>query len=760
LFVHIALTAALLAGGCAQQSNPSLPSLIDELRDADLSEKRPRPVRQAANADGKDQPRRQFETYPGDDAFGGQLTRANTGTGPATAQNLYRSAAQPAVFRTRLQQGGDGYQLNFDSASLAEVVKVILGDTLRLPYHYDPRVQGQVTLSTGKAVSREELLAVLESALKMNNGALIGSDGGYRITPAGEAVGGEVASVSLNREEALLPGFGVSVLPLHNVAAEAMLRLLENFITKGGSLRAETTGNLLLVRGTAGERRSLMEVAASFDVDWLKGQSAGIFPLTHTTPDEIINELTQTMQSEQGDLVAKMIRFQPIHRLNAVLVLSRQSSHLKKAAEWIRRLDRSNAAGQSLYVYRVENGKAQDLAALLNDTLGSGGIARRAPRTEVAPGREVASLSARGAQSNPLTTGALPGQQSGQQIGKVQPVMAAPTPQPQRRPDPPPSPGAGPAQPGAQAAAPPDIRIIADDVNNLLLIKSSPSDYQRILGVLRRVDRAPLQVMINATIAEVTLNDTLRYGVQVFLKGKKFAGGHVNAQEIPLAPSFPGLNFIVGSFAEPHVVLDALASVTEVKVVSSPSVVVLDNQPALLKVGDEVPVSTQQTVAVESPNAPIISSIRFRDTGVILKVIPRVNSSGLVTMDIEQEISAVVPQPGGPSLTPTISQRRIASTISVYSGQMVALGGLISEQQNRDKSGLPVINRIPILGDLIGTNERGTKRTELIVFIRPQVIRDPRDARAVTEELRSRLHHMSLPPPRDSEWRTRSTSVR
>ena len=269
-----------------------------------------------------------------------------------------------------MQQGGDGYQLNFENASLAEVVKVILGDTLKLPYHYDPRVQGQVTLSTGQAVSREELLAVLESALKMNNAALIGGDGVYRITPAGEAVGGEAISVSLNRDEMVMPGFGVSVLPLHNVSAEAMLRLLENFISKGGSLKAETTGNLLLVRGTASERRTLMDVAASFDVDWLKGQSAGIFPLTHSTPDELIAELTQTMQAEQGDLVAKMIRFQPIHRLNAVLVLSRQSSHLKKAAEWIKRLDRSNAAGQSLYVYRVENGKAQDLAALLNDTLG------------------------------------------------------------------------------------------------------------------------------------------------------------------------------------------------------------------------------------------------------------------------------------------------------------------------------------------------------------------------------------------------------
>jgi len=275
--------------------------------------------------------------------------------------------------------------------------------------------------------------------------------------------------------------------------------------------------------------------------------------------------------------------------------------------------------------------------------------------------------------------------------------------------------------------------------------------------VLRQIDRPPLQVMINATIVEVTLNDSLRYGVQVFLKGKRFSGGFVNATEIPLAPSVPGLNFIVGSLADPKVVLDALADVTEVKVVSSPSVVVVDNQPALLKVGDEVPISTQQATILENPTAPIVSSIRFRDTGVILKVIPRVNSTGLVTMDIEQEISAVVNQATGPTLTPTISQRQIASTISVYSGQMVVLGGLISEQRNNDKGGVPILNQIPILGDIVGSTNKGLKRTELIVFIRPQVIRDSRDARDVAEELRSRLKSMAPSPSTGAARRSQST---
>jgi general secretion pathway protein D len=500
-----------------------------------------------------------------------------------------------------------------------------------------------------------------------------------------------------------------------------------------------------------------MEVAASFDVDWLKGQSAGIFPLTHSTPDEIIAELTQAMNAEEGDLLGKMVRFQPLQRLNAVLVLARQSGQLKRAADWIRRLDRSNEAGQDLHVYRVENGRAQDLAGLLNETLGTGGRGQRA-RTEVAPGRDVFKLGSRGTQPSSSLPMSAPGQRGAQ----AQPLVAQlPT---RRQPDSPPS-GGGPVPPPGLAAggegAPPPIRITADEVNNLLLIYASPADYRRIANVLREIDRPPLQVMINATIVEVTLNDKLRYGVQVFLKGKKLSGGVVTGDGLPIAPNNAGLNFIVGALTDPKVVLDALSDVTEVKVVSSPSVVVVDNQPAILKVGDEVPISTQQASILDpgsNGGFPVVNSIQFRDTGVILKVIPRVNSSGLVTMDIEQEISQV--SPDSPALTPTISQRQVASTISVYSGQMVALGGLISEQRNRDKSSVPIVNKIPVLGDLLGSNGHELHRTELIVFIRPQVIRDSHDARHVAEELRSRLKSLAPPAPPTNGWHTQEASGR
>ena len=461
------------------------------------------------------------------------------------------------------------------------------------------------------------------------------------------------------------------------------------------------------------------------------------------------------MSAEEGDLLGKMVRFQPLQRLNAVLVLARQSSQLKQAAEWIRRLDRSNEAGQDLHVYRVENGRAADLANLLNDTLGTGtgGGTRRGSR-DVAPGREVSRLSSRA--SRPPSGG--PISAPGQRGAQFQPALAPARRQSEEPPSGPPPLPSGPGQaPGA--AAPPPIRITADEVNNLLLINASPAEYRRIANVLREIDRPPLQVMINATIVEVTLNDNLRYGVQVFFKGKRLSGGVVSSTELPIAPNNPGLNFIIGSLTDPKVVLDALADVTEVKVVSSPSVVVVDNQPAILKVGDEIPVTTQ--TATSDLTGSTVNSVQYRDTGVILKVIPRVNSTGLVTMDVEQEISQVANQSSTGVLTPTVSQRQVASTISVYSGQMVALGGLISEQRDNDRTSVPIINQIPLFGELLGSTGKALKRTELIVFIRPQVIRDSRDARSVAEELRSRLKSLAPPPPPAGDsWRTRATTGR
>jgi general secretion pathway protein D len=290
------------------------------------------------------------------------------------------------------------------------------------------------------------------------------------------------------------------------------------------------------------------------------------------------------------------------------------------------------------------------------------------------------------------------------------------------------------------------VRISADIANNAVLVFASQEHYRIIERTLRQLDRPQMQVAIEATIAEVVLNNNLNYGVQVFLKSSDIGLGRnkgsltlSNLGSAVLSRALPGFNFLIGSEAEPRLILDALQTVTDVKVLSTPSLVVVDNQVATLQVGDQVPVATRTAVSVENPTAPVVNNIDYRNTGIILRVAPRVNVNGNIMLDIEQEISNVANTANADTLTPTVSQRRVKSAISVTSGQTVLLGGLIAERQERGRSGLPLLDKLGPLGELLGSNTGTLQRTELIIFIRPQIIRDPVDAHRVAEELRTRM---------------------
>ena len=267
---------------------------------------------------------------------------------------------------------------------------------------------------------------------------------------------------------------------------------------------------------------------------------------------------------------------------------------------------------------------------------------------------------------------------------------------------------------------------------------------------------------IHATIAEVTLNNDLQFGVEYYLQNNNGSlGFNTQASGGNSSPSttssgtvtsvgvsqmlnavLPGGNFLLGPQTNPRVVINALRNITDVKVLSSPSVVVLDNQVATLLVGDQVPVETQSATILTNSNTPIVNSINYINTGVILRVLPRVNANGNVTLDVEQEVSGVVggSSSGAQSLTPTVSQRQVKSAIAVATGQTVLLGGLISETQSRARSGIPILEELPGgVGNLFSTNDRSTQRTEIIIFIEPQIIRNSVDAAKVAEELRAKM---------------------
>jgi general secretion pathway protein D len=306
-------------------------------------------------------------------------------------------------------------------------------------------------------------------------------------------------------------------------------------------------------------------------------------------------------------------------------------------------------------------------------------------------------------------------------------------------------PGAG-AAPLPNGMELPPIRVVADEKNNTLVIYARPRDYQMIEQALKRIDIVPLEVLIEATIAEVTLGNDLQYGLQYFFHQHEnkfiFGGSSTPILSAAIPGVFPGFNYILGS-TNANVVLNLLSAITNVHVISSPELLVLDHQSASLLVGAAVPIPTAQIQSTITTGAPIVNTVQYVDTGVILKVTPRINANGLITLEVGQEVSAVAT---GPSTTssfgPTITERRLQSSITVQDGETVALGGLIQDTNSLTKNGLPLLSAIPVIGAAFGTTDHSVQRTELLVLLSPRIVHNATDARAATEELRRRLHSL------------------
>jgi general secretion pathway protein D len=679
---------------------------------------------------------------------------------PAAASEIYRGTpGDGANGNTAIQSGveitqaGEGFDLNFQNADVSAVAKVLLGDVLGATYSVDPRVQGPINLSSARSVSKADIVPLLESAIKLVGGHLVREGGIYKVVPAGEALGNGV--IERTRTASAEPGYGITVMPLRYVSANVVLKALDSFAIKPGMARVDSTRNLLLIQGPSTERLSATEAALALDVDWMKNQSVGIFPVRNASPDTIINELQNVFDSGREGAATNLVKFQAVNRLNAVLAIAQNPKKIDEVAAWVRRLDKADYDNTTVRIYRLRYGNAKIMAGILREvftgqantattTPGQSDLSQLTPGSSLQRGSSADSSSGTGSgfgtggsmqtrvginTSSSRDTGSR--DSSGDQSSSSSNTVDVST-----------SPLGGAGGP----AILPNVRITADIPNNSLLIYANRDQYKIVERAIFELDKQPLQVSIDVTVAEITLKNELQYGVQFFLKSK-FQGNQgsfgLGASDV-LKRVIPGGNLVLGSDADPRLVINALRKITDVNVLSSPALVVLDNQQAMLQVGDEVPIATRSAVDVITPNAPIVNNIEMRNTGVILKVTPRVNANGAVTLDVIQEISNVVTNDStSTSLTPTISQRKVQSAISVVSGQTVLLGGLISNRSEKNRSGLPWLTDIPNIRDLFSSNDNKSERTELIIFIRPQIIRDGVDAQLVAEELRSKLSIMS-----------------
>ena len=683
------------------------------------------------------------ESVPGATA-GDAAAEAGDAAGPPEAPEyrIYRGSGQfirgesdtPATIY--VGDNGD-ITLDFADADIRQVVKATLGDILGLNYVIAPDVQGTVTAQTERPLTRDALLPALESILRLHGAALVLDGALYRVETLQGAARSQ-RSIRLQSGESGA-GYGVQVVQLRYIAAEDMRSTLAPLAGQETVLHVDRTRNLLILAGAQPELKALLDTVGVFDVDWFAGMSFGLFPLEFAEPKTLIEELALILDTEKGGTLSGLVRLMPIERMNAVLAVSQQPRYLDEVRRWVQRLDRGTqtAADQQLYIYFVQNGKAADLAEVLSKVFGEqGGTGRGAGQLPiVAPGLEPVEIA-----STPSPQAASP---SGEQpAAQPRPLMGPST---QR--------AAAPEQPGAIAlASSKTVRIVADESRNALLISGSPAEYRAILRALRQLDRRPLEVLVEVTIADVVLSDQLEYGIRWFLQssGGKHSGafsdlspdGGVFPDDF-IAPTFPGASYTFIS-TNARAVIDLLSSVTTLNVISAPQVMVLNNQEAKLQVGEQVPVATQQSSTTEATAgaAAIVSNVELRDTGVILTVTPRVNEGGLIILDIEQEVSQVKEDPTAGELTPTISKRIITTTAAVQSGQTVALGGLIQDNKSNSKVGVPGLSKIPFLGALFRYTTDSVTRSELLVLVSPRIVRDAREAREVTDELRRRMEDL------------------
>jgi general secretion pathway protein D len=654
---------------------------------------------------------------------------------PATAGSLLGDDQEPPPGVGALDDGK--FTVNVDQASLPEAAKLILGETLGYSYIVDPRVQGSVSLVSNGALSARELLSAFEAALRLSGAALIQSEGTFKIVALQEVLDGEMGKADFGKQ--VSAGYGVNAIPLRYINPATLMELVDSFVARSGSVRASKVGNMILIRGPAEERRALVDVVLSFDVDWMKTQTASIAILENGRADDVAKKVEAVFAEDTAAAGPNALKIIPVPRINGIIAIANSQSKVRRALNWIKRLDQESVTDPNVYVYAVQNGNATELAKILRATFMDGG-GSAGSSADVAPDRDTMAVSMNDVeggqqqqqQQQPAQGGAESGQ-GGAATGEVD--LTTPT--------------TGPEDPANfEGGSGSGTRVTPNPSNNTIVIRATPKEYRKILAMLRQIDAPATQVLINTTIAEVVLNNELRYGVQAYLNNGDVGGGFFGNDAtrtrngITLKPAIPGMNFFVGSISDPQVVIDALSGVTKVRVVSSPSVLVLENETATIKVGDQVPIQTQ-TLVTDGGNS--MNSYEYRDTGVILKVKPRVNANGVVTIELGQELSAERPAGDvGVGNNPTFTQRSITSKVSVNDQQTVLLGGLISGREDNIRQTVPGANKVPLLGNLVGTTDNTARRNELIIFITPKIIRNGEEAARESQDLRDKMRNLNF----------------
>lgn len=643
---------------------------------------------------------------------------------------------------------GEAVAINFERAPLSDVVHAILGDILELDYIIEHPISGEVSFRTRTPVPQDQLLQILESLLQSNNAVMVRDKNDRLFVSASGRVTQMLPNLASRENSGA--GYSTTVIPLQYISAGVMADILRPLAPEEAFVRVDNARNILMLAGTRNQMDGWLDMISTFDIDMLAGMSVGIFPLEYSNAVDIEMALSELLgksgsaaaalggSNEDGGgnattaaatSLGAVVKVIPIERLNSLLVVTPRAAYLDTVKTWISRLDRAPdaASERRLYVYPIQNASAGHLADLLSRVYGGEGFSSTGGSRQsgggVAPGltqERVSGGSGQGSTNSNNRSGSTATAATSIELG--------------------------------------DMSVVADEQNNALLIYATSREFRKVESALKKLDVIPAQVLIEASILEVTLTDDLEYGVEWVFKDNLGGGdsgrGQLAVSDNPLKAIAPGFSYAISNSAgNIKAVLNALAQESLLNVISTPSVMVLDNHTATIQVGDQQPIRSGESV--NSDGDVLSTRIEYKDTGVKLSVTPSVNAGGLVTMDVDQSVTDV-----GSADTVTgqrsFNERNIASRVAVRSGESVVLGGLIRENKSLSETGVPGLHKVPLLGGLFGKTSNTGRRTELLIVITPRVLANEQDLRDISRQMRTRLRGMELlsQPPQDHLSRT------
>ena len=615
---------------------------------------------------------------------------------------------------------------NFEGESLQAVVKAILGDMLGQSYSIAPGISGTVTVATQKPVGAAGALALLEQVLGQNNARMVYSDGRYNIVPADQALTSGV--VPRTGSPALARGFESRVVPLRYVSAAEMEKILKPYARQGSIVSVDGARNLITIAGSRAELENYMRTIQVFDVDWMATMSVGVFPLQSGRASDVVQALERVFGEQGKSPVSGMFRFMPLESTNSVMVIASQADYLDDVQQWIDRIEGGGGDGR-LFSYELKYIKARDLADRLSEVFGGRSNNSGNDDVSLMPGtgttqiRDAGVDDKSGVSSAAVNTGLgdggnLPTARNGN--GRVTLKVDGS-----------------------------EVGVSAVEDTNTLLVRANAGQWKSIREVIERLDVMPMQVHIEAQVVSVALKGALQYGVSWFFDnaltsdaagnlpyptGRNSFGSYSGGVS-PLSSNGGSLgNLLSWTFLGKNAaaIVSALDNVTDVRTLSAPSVMAQNNKEATLNVGQRIPISSVSINSGSNTNNTY-SSVQYLDTGIILKVRPRITRDGMVFLDIVQEVSKPTGEPDDNGNV-RIDTSKVTTTAVAPSGETVVLAGLISDGSSKTATGVPGLARIPVLGGLFGQQGSSKTRDELVVLITPTVVRNPQEARDLTDE--------------------------